>query len=60
MKQGDAECVFASIYTLGMKRHRESFAPDRFDLIVVDEFHHAAAASYQSVIRYFRPKFCSD
>lgn len=56
-KEGDADCVFASIYTLGMKRHRESFAPDRFDLIVVDEFHHAAAASYQSVIRYFRPKF---
>ena len=56
-KEGEADCVFASIYTLGMKRHRESFAPDRFDLIVVDEFHHAAAASYQSVINYFRPKF---
>ena len=56
-KDGDADCVFASIYTLGMKRHRESFARDRFDLIVVDEFHHAAAASYQSVINYFKPKF---
>ncbi|MFC5471315.1 DEAD/DEAH box helicase family protein [Cohnella suwonensis] len=57
MKEGDAECVFASIYTLGMKKHRESFSPDRFDLIVVDEFHHAAAISYQSVIEYFKPKF---
>ncbi|GGE00077.1 hypothetical protein GCM10010911_68800 [Paenibacillus nasutitermitis] len=56
-KDGEADCVFASIYTLGMKKHRESFAPDRFDLIVVDEFHHAAAASYQSVISYFKPKF---
>ncbi|WJH36919.1 DEAD/DEAH box helicase family protein [Paenibacillus sp. CC-CFT747] len=56
-KEGEADCVFASIYTLGMKRHREAFAPDRFDLIVVDEFHHAAAASYQSVIDYFKPKF---
>lgn len=35
-----------------MKRHRELFAPYRFDLIVVDEFHHAAAKSYQSVINY--------
>jgi superfamily II DNA or RNA helicase len=50
MKEGNADCVFASIYTLGMKKHRESFAQDQFDLIVVDEFHHAAAASYQSVI----------
>lgn len=40
-----------------MKKHRESFAPDGFDLIVVDEFHHAAANSYQSVIQYFKPKF---
>lgn len=50
------DCVFASIYTLGMKKYRESFMPDQFDLIVVDEFHHAAAVSYQSVIQYFKPK----
>ncbi|MPY18897.1 DEAD/DEAH box helicase family protein [Paenibacillus glucanolyticus] len=41
-KEGNADCVFASIYRLGMKKHRESFAPDEFDLIVVGEFHHAA------------------
>ncbi|MBD2846627.1 DEAD/DEAH box helicase family protein [Paenibacillus sp. IB182496] len=57
VKEGGADCVFASIYTLGMKKHREAFAPERFDLIVVDEFHHAAAASYQAVIGYFRPRF---
>ncbi|MFS0724674.1 DEAD/DEAH box helicase family protein [Paenibacillus sp. 1P07SE] len=56
-KEGEADNVFASIYTLGRKRHREAFAPDSFDLIVVDEFHHAAAASYQSVMDYFRPQF---
>lgn len=57
VKEGSADYVFASIYTLGMKKHRESFTPDQFDLIVVDEFHHAAAASYQSVIHYFKPRF---
>jgi superfamily II DNA or RNA helicase/HKD family nuclease len=57
LKEGEADCVFASIYTLGMKKHRESFTPDRFDLIVIDEFHHAAATSYQSVIDYFQPQF---
>jgi superfamily II DNA or RNA helicase len=52
-----ADHIFASIYTLGMKKHREQFAPDAFDLIVVDEFHHAAARSYQSILEYFRPAF---
>ncbi len=57
LKEGDADCVFASIYTLGMRKHREAFATHQFDLIVVDEFHHAAATSYQSLIQYFSPKF---
>lgn len=56
-KEGDADCVFASIYSLGMRKHRESFSESSFDLIVVDEFHHAAAASYQSVMDYFQPEF---
>lgn len=49
--------IFASIYTLGMKKHREQFDAEAFDLIVVDEFHHAAAKTYQSLLEYFRPKF---
>lgn len=56
-KEGTADCVFASIFTLGMKKHRESFAKYDFDLIIVDEFHHAASASYSSVIEYFQPQF---
>ncbi|WP_127586126.1 DEAD/DEAH box helicase family protein [Paenibacillus koleovorans] len=56
-KEGEADCVFASIYTLGLKKHRESFSPEAFDLIVVDEFHHAAAQSYMSVIQHFKPQF---
>lgn len=56
-KDADSDFVFASIYTLGMKKHRERFDPEAFDLIVVDEFHHAAAKSYQAVLAYFQPKF---
>jgi superfamily II DNA or RNA helicase/HKD family nuclease len=52
-----SEFIFASIFTLGMKKHRERFSPDAFDLIIVDEFHHAAAKSYSSVLEYFRPTF---
>lgn len=56
-KDGEADCVFASIYTLSMQKHRSAFEPDAFDLIVVDEFHHAAAKTYINVIEYFRPQF---
>jgi hypothetical protein len=57
IKDPDAEVVFASIQTLSRREHLERFAPDAFDYLVVDEFHHAAAASYGKLIAYFRPKF---
>ncbi|WMJ18740.1 DEAD/DEAH box helicase family protein [Geobacillus kaustophilus] len=56
-KEGNADMVFASIFTLSMKKHLHSFRPDAFDLIIVDEFHHAAARSYERVLCYFQPKF---
>ncbi|MCP1135778.1 DEAD/DEAH box helicase family protein [Paenibacillus polysaccharolyticus] len=56
-KDGETDCVYASIYTLSLQRHRDVFAADAFDLIVVDEFHHAAAKTYMKVIEYFRPQF---
>lgn len=40
-----------------MKQHLERFQPDTFDLIIIDEFHHAAANSYQRVLDYFKPQF---
>lgn len=55
--QTDGDVVFASVYTLSAKRHRERFTPERFDLIVVDEFHHAAARSYQALMQYFQPQY---
>lgn len=56
-KNRDADYIFASIFTLSMKQHLEVFHPDEFDLIVIDEFHHAAAKSYQRVLDYFNPSF---
>lgn len=56
-KDVSSDLIFASIYTLGMKKHRERFDPKDFDLIIVDEFHHAAAKSYKSVLDYFQPTF---
>jgi hypothetical protein len=40
-KQLGASTLFAGVQTLAGNLHR--FAPDRFDYVVIDEFHHAAA-----------------
>ncbi|WP_308020047.1 DUF3427 domain-containing protein [Streptomyces sp. SP2-10] len=47
--------VFASVQSLNVQR-LEQLAPDHFDIIVIDEFHHATAATYRRVIDHFTPK----
>jgi len=56
-KEAEATTLFASIYTLSLKQHFERFNSDEFDLIIIDEFHHAAADTYQRVLVYFNPAF---
>jgi superfamily II DNA or RNA helicase/HKD family nuclease len=56
-KESQGDTIFASIYTLSIKKHLEQFRPEEFDLIIVDEFHHAAADSYQRALDYFQPQF---
>lgn len=51
----EVRCLFASFQT--MEGHRESFDPQEFDYVVVDESHHAPAATYGPTIEYFKPKF---
>lgn len=53
----DGDIVFASIQTLGRSEHLRRFDADEFDYIVVDEFHHAAAASYRQLLDHFTPRF---
>lgn len=53
----DADVLFASIQTLSRQEHLHVFEPDAFDYVVVDEFHHAAAATYRRVIGHFAPRF---
>ncbi len=58
-KRTDTDLVFASVQTLGQVKYLQEawFAPDHFDYIVVDEFHHVAAQSYAGLVEYFQPKF---
>ena len=53
----NVDIMFASIQTLGKTQHLEQFAKDHFDYIVVDEFHHAAARTYQRLLSHFSPRF---
>ncbi|MGW4085369.1 DUF3427 domain-containing protein [Streptomyces sp. NPDC004822] len=51
----DWKHVFASVQSLTEQR-LEQFAPEHFDIVVVDEFHHATAATYRRVLGHFQPK----
>jgi len=47
--------VFASVQSLsaGML---DAVAPDWFDVVIVDEFHHAAAPTYRVLLQHLRPR----
>ncbi|MEU2423084.1 DUF3427 domain-containing protein [Streptomyces sp. NPDC007851] len=51
----DWQHVFASVQSLNDQR-LEQFDPEHFDVIVVDEFHHATASTYRRVLSHFKPK----
>jgi len=51
------DILCASVQTLGRAEHLERFAPQHFDYLVVDEFHHAAAPTYRHLLKYFAPQF---
>jgi superfamily II DNA or RNA helicase/HKD family nuclease len=49
------EHLFASV----QKLHNQDLtviAPEHFDVVIVDEFHHAEAPTYQRLLNHFRPK----
>lgn len=49
------EHVFASIQSLSA-RGVENIPPDHFDVVIVDEFHHAAASTYQALLDHLVPQ----
>ena len=54
-KTGDI--TFGSVQKLSRSEHLSQFDPHFFDLIIIDEVHHAAASSYQKIIHHFSPQF---
>lgn len=47
--------VFATIQSLA-RIDLAALAPERFDVVVVDEFHHAEAATYERLLAHLRPR----
>ncbi len=58
-KTTDKDVIFASVATLGRAPYlnEKYFAPDYFDYLVIDEFHHAVNDQYRRIVDYFKPKF---
>ena len=50
---GNSEHLFATIQTVGRKL--EQISPNAFDVVVIDEFHHAEAPTYKALIEHLRP-----
>lgn len=50
-----SDFIFAS--TRILSEHLSLFARDEFDYIVIDEVHHAAASTYQRIMKHFQPHF---
>ena len=48
--------LFLSIQTFNSQDFTSKTAPDFYDYIVVDEFHHAAAPTYQKLLQHYCPK----
>jgi len=55
-KPAQVDHLFMSIQTFNSQEFHNKTTPDFYDFIIVDEFHHAAAKSYQKLLEYYNPK----
>jgi HKD family nuclease len=47
--------VFASVQAIAKQGALADFSPDHFEILVIDEFHHAEAKSYRGLLEHFTP-----
>lgn len=55
-KDIDKRAVFSTVQTMRNHLNDGMFAKNAFDLIVIDEVHHAGADTYRRIMDYFCPK----
>ena len=56
-KDQDQDFLFATMQMMAKPDIYTQFSKDEFDVIILDECHHAGADSYQRIMGYFTPKF---
>jgi len=54
-KPVEGKYVFASVQSLSRFK-LEAIGRENFDVVIVDEFHHAQAATYQAFLNHFQPQ----
>ena len=55
-KPESIDYLFLSVQTFNSQDFTEKTTPDLYDYIIVDEFHHAAAPTYQKLLSYYQPQ----
>lgn len=55
IKEVNSQVICGSVQSIAL--NLDDFAEDKFDYIIIDEAHHAAAETYQKILSYFKPKF---
>ena len=55
-KPESIDYLFLSVQTFNSQDFTEKTTPDFYDYIIVDEFHHAAAPTYQKLLSYYHPQ----
>lgn len=55
-KPDSIDNLFISIQTFNSQDFTGKTTADFYDYIIVDEFHHAAAPTYQKLLEYYKPK----
>lgn len=55
-KPENLDHLFMSIQTFNSQKFNEKSTADYYDYIIIDEFHHAAAPTYQKLLTYYKPK----
>ncbi len=51
-----SDYLFMSIQSFNSQNWDELTTADYFDYIIIDEFHHAAASSYQALLAHYKPQ----
>lgn len=55
-KPDSLDHLFISVQTLSSQKLFDFLPADYYDFIVVDEFHHASAPTYQGLLNHFKPR----